>query len=599
MKRLKNILLAMEPKTETYVGMYEGPMLVIPLAGPSYEDYDNTYYSNSIAYKIERTNKLALDKPTITIQIPTDLFSIKAYTIAAADYCLRALKPYIDKLNSALYNRSRPDRENGRYYLYNPGGEVLMRNTAYFMECLQKDYENGSGNSVYLRNGNESNPPKMCICIRLQVQLPCNRIKKTIQMLCRDLPAALEMFISEFDINKMNEALALAEKQSKIRKWLKNSEYCAFIGDGSILPRLKGTDLPMEDAVPFTAAVSDRIEICGVRGMGIRRGVTVITGGGYSGKSTLLDAISAGIYNHVLGDGRELCITDDSAITISAEDGRSVKSVNISPFIKWLPCGDTSDFSTEHASGATSQAANIMEAVDSGAKLLLIDEDRSATNFMIRDKIMKELIKREPITPFTDRVNELFEVNGVSTILVIGGSGEYLSVADKVYMMDNYVIQDVTENSKTICEKYNVYTKLPIQTNWEQHRVLYSENFSSYPVDSSSEKLEVSDMGIILIGDERIDVRGLHNIATKRQLDTLGYMLRYLEIHNIDKEIDIKAQIEKLYNGIEKEGLDLIFSSYFTGTERFLDLPRKQELIAVINRMRNIKVRNKIEFKSH
>ena len=149
-------------------------------------------------------------------------------------------------------------------------------------------------------------------------------------MLCRDLPDAVDMFIAQFDIKKLNEELLLAEKQSAIRVWLKKSDYCAFIANGSILPRSKGTDLPLENAVPFQSTPDDEIEVCGVRGMGIKRGVTVITGGGYSGKSTLLDAISAGIYNHVLGDGRELCITDDTAMTISAEDGRSVKSVNIS-----------------------------------------------------------------------------------------------------------------------------------------------------------------------------------------------------------------------------------------------------------------------------
>ena len=148
-----------------------------------------------------------------------------------------------------------------------------------------------------------------------------------------------------------------------------------------------------------------------IRGMGIKKGVTVITGGGYSGKSTLLDAISAGIYNHVRGDGRELVITDESAVKISAEDGRSVKNVNISPFIKWLPSGDTRNFSTEHASGSISQAANIMEAVHYNMKLLLIDEDKSATNFMIRDQMMKELIEKEPITPFTERVLSLIHIS--------------------------------------------------------------------------------------------------------------------------------------------------------------------------------------------
>jgi len=322
--------------------------------------------------------------------------------------------------------------------------------------------------------------------------------------------------------------------------------------------------------------------------MGIRRGVTVITGGGYSGKSTLLDAVSAGIYDHVLGDGRELCITDRSAVTISAEDGRSVKHVNISPFIKWLPGGDTADFSTDRASGSTSQAANIMEAVECGAKLLMIDEDRSATNFMIRDRLMKELIEKEPITPFTDRVNELYSSLGVSTILVIGGSGEYLSVADKIYMMEDYLIHDVTERATSLCTANGVSSDIPWPADWGQGRVLYSDGFTSYPEGSGSERLEVSDMGFIIIGDERIDVRGLHDIVSKRQLDALGFMLRQLMISNKEHKIDIVRRIDELYTKIEAEGVDVLYSSFFTSTERFLDLPRKQELLALINRMRRI-----------
>jgi len=407
-------------------------------------------------------------------------------------------------------------------------------------------------------------------------------------MLCRDLPNAVDQFIAEFDIVRLNRALELAEKQASIRAWLKNSDYCAFVANGSILPRSKGTDLPMENAIPFQSVPDDEIEICGVRGMGIKKGVTVITGGGYSGKSTLLDAISAGIYDHIPGDGRELCITDNTAVSISAEDGRSVKHVNISPFIKWLPGGDTTDFSTDHASGSTSQAANIMEAVDCGAKLLLIDEDRSATNFMIRDRMMKELIEKEPITPFTDRVNELHKREGVSTILVIGGSGEYLSVADKIYMMEDYLIHDVTKKSKAICISHGVTTDVPADTDWTQNRILYSEHFSSYPEGSGSEKLEVSDMGFIQIGDEWIDVRGLHDIVSKRQLDTLGFMLRQLMVSNKDHKIDIVHRIDELYAKIEVEGVDILYSPFFTTTERFLDLPRKQELLALISRMRKI-----------
>lgn len=588
MKRLKYYLLNMQNNTTTYKEMYDGELHVLFPNQETEIQYDPIYWHEDISYEITYTHKLALSKPTLTLSIPVEKLGFDTVTSAAADYCLRAFVPYIDELNAELYNRSRPDDENGKYYIYKPGGEVLVRNTAYFAIRPQKDYINGSGNTVYPSNDGISRPPKMCFCIRMQEQLPKGKLRKSVQMLCRDLPAAVDMFIARFDIVKFNQAITLSKKQADIRAWLQKSDYCAFIANGSILPRAKATDLPLAGAIPFRSTPNDEIEVCGVRGMAVRRGVTVITGGGYSGKSTLLDAISAGIYDHCLGDGRELCITDSSAMTISAEDGRSVKSVNISPFIKWVPGGDTRDFSTDHASGSTSQAANIMEAVDCGAKLLLIDEDRSATNFMIRDRMMKELIKREPITPFTDRVGELYASCGVSTILVIGGSGEYLAVADRIYLMEDYLIHDVTERSRAICAACGVSPDLPPKTSWVQARTLYSTNFTSYPKGSGSERLEVSDMGFIFIGDEKIDIRGLHDLVSKRQLDALGYMLRWIELHSTGCCVQLDTIIDELYDAIASEGLDTVFSSFFTTTERFLDLPRKYELKAVINRMREI-----------
>lgn len=595
MKRLKNKLLSMESDTAAYKAMYEGSMCIEDPAHPTmepYVDYSSIYYNESVGFEITMTHKLAQDKPTVVISIPCVTLGIdipeKSAENAEADFCLRAFKKYIDELNLELYNRSRPDNENGKYYLCTPGGEVIRRNTAYFALCPQKDYRYGSGSTVYLLNDGVARSPIMCLCIRIQVQLPKKKLRKSLQMLCKDLPDAVDRFVLDFNVNGLKKATELAQKQAAIRVWLKDSDYCAFLANGSILPRTKENDLPMPDAIPFISPPDDEIEICGIRGMGIKKGVTVITGGGYSGKSTLLNAISAGIYDHVLGDGRELCITDESAVTISSEDGRSVKHANISPFIKWLPGGDTSDFSTDHASGSTSQAANIMEAVDCGAKVLLIDEDRSATNFMIRDRMMKALIEKEPITPFTDRVNELHKAHGVSTILVIGGSGEYLYVADKIYIMEDYMIQEVTEKSKNICDSYYMTAVLPSPANWQQCRVIYSDRFSSYPEGSGSERLEVSDMGFVIIGDEKIDVRGLHDIVSARQLDTLGFMLRYLEVTNTDRKVDIKKKVDNMYERIENEGIDFLYSSFFTTCERFLDLPRKQELMALINRMRKI-----------
>ncbi|MBR7100915.1 MAG: ABC-ATPase domain-containing protein [Clostridia bacterium] len=595
--RSKRYLREMEESTSTYKEMYDGKVLcVVPSTSwnghaPDPEIiYDTTYWHEDgvSSFKIEETNKLSKDKPTVTWQIPCEKIGISEISDTCADFCLRKFKKYIDELNRELYNRSRPDNENGKYYIHEPNGKVTRGNTAYFAMCPQKDYENGGGSMVYMLTDNVARPPKMCLCIRMQVQLPKKRLKKAMTMLCKDLPDAVDRFISEFDYCGLYKVIELAERQQKIRAYLKNSEYCAFIANGSVLPRRKGTDLPLENAIPFKSTAEDEIEICGIRGMGIKKGVTVITGGGYSGKSTLLDAISAGIYNHVLGDGRELCITDENAVTVSAEDGRSISHLNISPFIKWLPNGNTSDFSTHHASGSTSQAANIMEAIDTGSTLLLIDEDRSATNFMIRDKMMKELISKEPITPFTDRARELYKSLGVSTILVIGGSGEYLSVADRVYLMEDYVISDVSEKARNICTKNGINAENPPICVWNQKRKLLSKGFSSYPEGGTSERLEVSDMGFMFIGDEAVDVRGINDIASKAQLDALGFMIRYLMVSNNEPHLDLKKRVDELYDLIEREGLDTVYSSFFTTARRFLQLPRKSELYSVISRMRNL-----------
>ena len=591
MKRLKAFLLSMDNNTTTYKEMYEGQIIVPPgsYGNPSPEpiaESDPTYWYGDISVLIETTHKNAKDMPTLTFMIPAERMGITKPSTAAADHCLRALAPYIDGLNEEIYNRSRPDKENGRYYLYRPGGEVVVRNTAYFSVCPQKDYENGGGATIYLLHDDIDRPPVLCLCVKMQVQLPARKIRKAMQMLCRDLPDAIERFSLEFDKYKLEKALELEEKQRGIRRFLKNSPYCAFIADGSILPRGKGTSSPMEGAVPFVSPPDDRIEICGVKGMGVKKGVTVITGGGYSGKSTLLDAISAGIYDHVYGDGRELCITDDTAVTVSAEDGRCIQHVNISPFIKWIPGGDTFDFSTQRASGSTSQAANIMEAVDFGSRLILIDEDRSATNFMIRDSMMKELISKEPITPFTDRVCQLYEEKRVSTILVIGGSGEYLSVAHKVYMLEDYIVGDVTERSKAISAFIPPVKKT--DADWSQSRALLSRGFSSYPVGCGTEVLNVSDMGIIFMGDEKIDIRGLHNIISIAQMDALGFMLRRIAVTGNSPYIDLEKVVNELYYTVGAEGLDSIYTAFFTTCRRFLDLPRKQELLAAINRMRHI-----------
>ena len=581
LKRLRQYMDSMSPRTTTYP-----------------EIYDKTFWHNEIAYTINRTNKLALDRPTVTISIPVKMLKIVNFTPIVADYCLREISPYFDKINADYANKARPDKENGKFILQDLSSKVMVRNTAYFALSPNEGKEDSSSNMMYL-------------CIRMEVQLPYLKLKRATTMLVKQLPAATEHFIKAFNRKGLNTAIKLEQKQQAIREFLRDGEYCAFIANGSILVREKN-DKPAKSAISFQSPKNHEIEIEGIKGMGIKRGVTIITGGGYSGKSTVLNAISAGIYNHVAGDGRELCITDETAVTITAEDGRSVSNVNISPFIQWIPNGDPANFSTTNASGSTSQGANIMEAVSLGAKLLLIDEDRSATNFMIRDALMKKLIEKEPITPFTDRVNQLTDM-GVATILVIGGSGEYMAVADDIFMMDEFVMSEVTAKAKSFTPHLEVLPEIHIPSthhDWDNERML-SKTFSTYPHGASRELLSISDTGFIVIGDERIDIRNLHDLATLDQVNALAFILRYftkteqgmsdleimaLAIRGLNPsesaswhQTDIVSKIQALYSKIQADGLNLVDTSFFTTMPRFMELPRQFEVLAAINRMRHVK----------
>ncbi|MBQ8641012.1 MAG: hypothetical protein IJ480_02245 [Clostridia bacterium] len=632
LKRLKWYFLQMEESTTTYqykdreaspprnISVYAGKMLYmfLPPEDPeAYErepewDQDSTYWRQDISYTLEEPDKMHKGCPSVVVGIPETKFLppelsarlhtdgnelpvnyvyTNPYTTAAADYCLRRIARYFDPLNEALDNRSRPVEENGFYYVHRPDSAVLPRNSAYFARCATKYYENVSGCSVRQLPDDQLTPPQPCLCIRIQVQLPVGKLKKAIKMLCTDLPDAVERFIADFEPAALEKTLELTAKQQQIRAFLADSDYSVFLANGSILPRNKMGG-PLPGAVPFASVPADEIEVAGIKGMGIRRGVTVITGGGYSGKSTLLDAIAAGICNHVNGDGRELVITDETAMEIAAEDGRCVKRANISPFIRWIPGGDPADFSTEHASGSTSQAANILESVHDGTKLLLIDEDRSATNFMIRDRMMKALIRHEPITPYTDRVQELAGA-GVSSILVIGGSGEYLGVADRVYRMDDFRITDATGEAAAVWEETmgmparEMVPDAAAETAlWQQNRILMGEHFSSYPERSGTERLLVDDLGVIRIGDEVIDIRDIGGLKTRGQRTGAAFILRTLMIRRKSDVVDLNGALEALYRQMETEGVETVFSNFFTDCDRFLDLPRLQDVKAVAYRMR-------------
>ena len=390
--------------------------------------------------------------------------------------------------------------------------------------------------------------------------------------------------------------IKLVEDQEYIRTKLKEKDLIAFIANGSMLPRESGvSQKPLIDSIPFKSPKTLEVEFDlpnrrVVKGMGIKKGITVIVGGGYHGKSTLLNSLELGVYNHIEGDGRELVITDNSAMKVRAEDGRSIKNTDISLFIDNLPNGkDTVSFTTENASGSTSQAANIIEAIEAKSKVLLIDEDTSATNFMIRDDLMQKLVskEKEPITPFIEIVKPLYNQKDISTILVIGSSGDYFDVADYVIQMDNYEVKDVTKEAKYLMRG-------EINKRIKEKNILIDINLDRRlqkgTIESTYKGVKIKTMGVssININNENIDLRAVEQIVDNEQLNAIGSIMKWIEDNMMIKNLSLEEAVNKAYDEINKNGL--IFIDKTKGGNGSMSLPRKQEVMATYNRYRNLKI---------
>ena len=370
---------------------------------------------------------------------PADLYHTRSRAVALCDYLTRQFEQAANDIRG-----KRGSGKSGLIAIASPGQEVLARTSVW----ISDDW----------------------VEARFVVGLPAQgrRIlgRQAAELLCDDISDLVEqaLFYRKLDTDAINRHVETVEDGDWLRQQLAAQDLVAFVPNGAILPRESGvSDKPLSEAVvPFQSPNSlevsfDRPNGGPISGMGIPKGVNLIVGGGYHGKSTLLRAIALGIYNHIPDDGREALVTDATAVKIRAEDGRRIAGVNISPFINRLPQNrSTTDFSTDNASGSTSQAASIIEALEMGTQLLLVDEDTSATNFMIRDRRMQALIAKEnePITPFIDKIRQLYDDYDVSTILVMGGSGDYFDVADTVIGLFDYQPHDLTDQAKAIAQQY-------------------------------------------------------------------------------------------------------------------------------------------------
>jgi predicted ABC-class ATPase len=418
-------------------------------------------------------------------------------------------------------------------------------------------------------------------------------------MLFEELPKIIEfaLFPENLDIGGLEEHIKTAEDAEHVRSRLKSLNLAAFIADNSILPRRSGTsDEPLDRniAIPFKSPESLLVEIDlphlgKIKGMGIPKGITLIVGGGYHGKSTLLNAISMGIYNHIPGDGREICISDFSTIKIRSYSGRYVEKVNISTFINNLPLKkNTTQFSTENASGSTSQAASIMEAIEVDTDVLLMDEDTCATNFMIRDQKMQKLVKKddEPITTFIDKVESLYLNKGISTILVLGGVGDYFDVSNIVIQMKNYNPIDVTIKAHKISSSTSdkrLYEGKDHQISLTQ-RVPVRGCIDPY---NAYNKKSIYSMEInrIHFGKNIIDLTDIEQLIELSQTKAISEAILYISKF-ADGKTSLKEIIHDLMRFIEKNGLDVLSGK---ATGNFAGF-RGLELAFALNRLRELKI---------
>lgn len=550
---------------------------------PAYKSLAGSYSFGKYLLNIEHVqgdpfaapSRLSIKVSHKTAGFPTAYYETKWNQTALEDYLIRRFHKQADK----FCFQAKGSGKSGIITVSRCGQEVLERTAC---EVTKED-----------------------IIVRFEVGFPANG--RTInspeleKILFDFLPVCVEqsLYYAKTPKQELEKTIFLAEDQQYIREELKKQDLAAFIADGSILPRESGvSDKPLKDGVPFaspeTMCVTLQLPHKGtLKGMGIKKGITLIVGGGYHGKSTLLKALERGVYNHIAGDGREYVITDDTALKLRAEDGRKITNTDISLFINHLPNGkNTKCFCTLDASGSTSQAANIIEGIEAGSRLLLIDEDTSATNFMVRDELMQRIVAREkePITPFLERAKDLYEQAGISTILVVGSCGSYFHIADKVVQMDSYRALDITEETKKVLKDYPLPAlsapefHLPVErreidlSGSVQKRKTYHGN--SYV----EERLKIKRMGktAFSIGKENLDLRYVEQLVDEEQTQTLAYLLRYAKENYGSKENDVSSVVKALDNILKTKGLAGICDK--GNIPSGLAMPRVQEIFACFNR---------------
>lgn len=509
--------------------------------------------------------------PLNSIALPGHLYNNPIRRIAMEDCLGRRFAAAIE----TIVEGNRGSGRSGEFEIASYGQQVLRRSTVSIDSSLLE--------------------------VRFQVGLPANKRRidanQARVMLFDELPAIVESALIQIkeDLDTAEQHVNCVEDQQYLRAQLESHQLIAFIADGSNLARQTGVDdRPLQNAIRIRAPKSIAIELPlkhqpPVIGTAFPKGVNLIVGGGFHGKSTLLRAIEQGVYDHIPGDGRELVVSDPSCFKLQAEDGRAISGVDIRPFIQNLPGGkDCSFFTTPNASGSSSQAASIVEALSAGVQTLLIDEDTSASNFLIRDQRMQALVPKdkEPITPLSQRIRQLSDQYTISVVMVMGGSSDYFSLADQVVMMDNYQPVDMTIKAHELAQSQLVSESESTNIVQSSPRVPVI-NCLSVLGPTGKPKIKAFGTRLLQFGIEDIPLQSLEQLVDTAQLLSIGYLIEKYQGDEGFQENDIVAGLERAFEELKQNGFDTI-TPYAMGK---LALPRLQELVAVVNRMRMLELK--------
>lgn len=548
----------------------------------AYKEIEGTYQARDFRLVIDHVqgdpfadpSRVRVLVPPASALFPDWALASEASRLATADFLNRVFHEALASLSI-----DRGSGRSGELRILRPGQEVLERTS------MRVDADGG-------------------VEARFRIGLPARGRtilgRQAATLLARAVPRAVEraLLFASLDGAALRRHVEVVEDARALRGQLMARGLVAFVADGSYLPRRSGVDdrpLPFDRAVPFRSPDSLRITLeaphaGAVTGMGVPAGVTLIVGGGFHGKSTLLHAIERGVYDHIPGDGRERVVTVPGAVKVRAEDGRSVAGTDISNFIGELPGGqDTRHFVTANASGSTSQAAAIVEALEVGATCLLLDEDTSATNLMIRDARMQMLVpdEYEPILPYIDRARELASEQGISTILVLGGSGDYLDVADTVIAMHEFLPEDVTTRARQVAREYPtdrrrsgrpwrpIAPRVPLPASLDPSR-----GRRAVTVKARTEER-------VLFGAEEVELSAVEQLVEAAQSRAIGQALAWARGRAIDGRRTVAEAAVEIMAVLEREGLDAV-QAELTGE---LAAFRIFELAAFLSRVRSLETR--------